>query len=304
MEATNKCLTNIEDVDLRTAEVEDGYILRNSALQLDCLMIADDPSPPSPIKLQLTAYFAPQFAALRKILLQGNEDDFIASMSRCNPWYPEAGKSGLHFFKTLDDKFVIKELNSAEFRGILDFAPAYFKFMEKSLRQTPSCLAKILGVFSISIEHVGNDASKLHYNVIILENLFARRQLHKILDLKGASTGPEAIDEPLLISTDAWEKLHRRLERDCDFLSSDLGVMDYSLVVGMDDEKQELVVGIIDYLRTYTLDKHLETIVKGAASRKAPTIVAPKAYSSRFLKGMQNQFTLVPCVREPTNFSH
>jgi 1-phosphatidylinositol-3-phosphate 5-kinase len=28
--------------------------------------------------------------------------------------------------------------------------------------------------------------------------------------------------------------------------------MDYSLVVGVDSEKQELVIGIVDYIRTIT----------------------------------------------------
>lgn len=28
--------------------------------------------------------------------------------------------------------------------------------------------------------------------------------------------------------------------------------MDYSLVVGVDAEKQELVVGVVDYIRTFT----------------------------------------------------
>jgi 1-phosphatidylinositol-3-phosphate 5-kinase len=28
--------------------------------------------------------------------------------------------------------------------------------------------------------------------------------------------------------------------------------MDYSLVVGVDSEKQELVIGIVDYIRTFT----------------------------------------------------
>ncbi len=33
---------------------------------------------------------------------------------------------------------------------------------------------------------------------------------------------------------------------------SNLNVMDYSLVVGIDEEKGELVVGIVDYIRTFT----------------------------------------------------
>jgi 1-phosphatidylinositol-3-phosphate 5-kinase len=28
--------------------------------------------------------------------------------------------------------------------------------------------------------------------------------------------------------------------------------MDYSLVVGVDSEKRELVIGIVDYIRTFT----------------------------------------------------
>ena len=33
---------------------------------------------------------------------------------------------------------------------------------------------------------------------------------------------------------------------------SNLNVMDYSLVVGVDSDKHELVVGIVDYIRTFT----------------------------------------------------
>jgi 1-phosphatidylinositol-3-phosphate 5-kinase len=57
--------------------------------------------------------------------------------------------------------------------------------------------------------------------------------------------------------------------------------MDYSLVVGVDSEKHELVVGIVDYIRTFTWDKKLESWVKdsaflGGAGKGEPTIVTPK----------------------------
>lgn len=73
--------------------------------------------------------------------------------------------------------------------------------------------------------------------------------------------------------------------------------MDYSLVVGVDSEKRELVVGIVDYIRTFTWyvyrrasyskqnlmsrDKKLESWVKdsaflGGAGKGEPTIVTPK----------------------------
>jgi 1-phosphatidylinositol-3-phosphate 5-kinase len=61
--------------------------------------------------------------------------------------------------------------------------------------------------------------------------------------------------------------------------------MDYSLVVALDETNKELVVGIVDYIRTYTLDKKLESWIKDMSftgSRNRPTIMSPKEYKSRF----------------------
>jgi 1-phosphatidylinositol-3-phosphate 5-kinase len=74
--------------------------------------------------------------------------------------------------------------------------------------------------------------------------------------------------------------------------------MDYSLVVGVDSQKNELVVGIVDYVRTYTWDKKLESWVKesallGGAGKGEPTIVTPKQYRQRFLAAMERYFPLV-----------
>lgn len=72
--------------------------------------------------------------------------------------------------------------------------------------------------------------------------------------------------------------------------------MDYSLLVGVDAEKKELVCGIIDYLRQYTWDKQLETWVKSSLIPKnvLPTVVSPKEYKRRFRKFMSAHFLSVP----------
>jgi 1-phosphatidylinositol-3-phosphate 5-kinase len=75
--------------------------------------------------------------------------------------------------------------------------------------------------------------------------------------------------------------------------------MDYSLVVGVDSQRNELVVGIVDYIRTYTWDKKLESWVKesaflGGVGRGEPTIVTPKQYRQRFCSAMERYFPLVP----------
>lgn len=76
-------------------------------------------------------------------------------------------------------------------------------------------------------------------------------------------------------------------------------VMDYSLLVGIDETHKELVIGIIDFMRQYTWDKQLETWVKasgilGGSKHATPTVISPLQYKKRFRKAMSNYFLTVP----------
>lgn len=78
-----------------------------------------------------------------------------------------------------------------------------------------------------------------------------------------------------------------------------IDVMDYSLLVGVDEERHELVLGIIDFMRQYTWDKHLETWVKtsgilGGPKNASPTVISPQMYKKRFRKAMTAYFVMVP----------
>lgn len=76
-----------------------------------------------------------------------------------------------------------------------------------------------------------------------------------------------------------------------------INVMDYSLLVGVDRMKHEIVFGIIDYLRQYTWDKQLETWVKAylvVPRNELPTVISPKEYKKRFRKFMAKYFLTVP----------
>lgn len=75
--------------------------------------------------------------------------------------------------------------------------------------------------------------------------------------------------------------------------------MDYSLLVGVDEVRQELVLGIIDFIRQYTWDKQMETLVKasrilGGSRNAAPTVISPEQYKIRFRKAMSTYFFMVP----------
>jgi 1-phosphatidylinositol-3-phosphate 5-kinase len=85
------------------------------------------------------------------------------------------------------------------------------------------------------------------------------------------------------------------LTNDSKFLGTQK-VMDYSLLVGFDEEKRELVVGVIDYIRTFTWDKKIESIVKTSlgGQGKTPTVVSPGEYQTRFCEAMDRYFLLVP----------
>nr|CAB3457016.1 unnamed protein product [Digitaria exilis] len=154
-------------------------------------------------------------------------------------------------------------------------------------------------------------------DLMVMENIFFQRTISKVYDLKGSvrsrynsdtsghnkvlldSNLIEALHtKPMFLGSKAKRKLERAVWNDTSFLAS-LDVMDYSLLVGIDDEKKELVVGIIDFLRQYTWDKQLETWVKasgilGGPKNESPTVISPIQYKKRFRKAMSRYFLAVP----------
>ncbi|PIK52538.1 putative 1-phosphatidylinositol 3-phosphate 5-kinase isoform X4 [Apostichopus japonicus] len=182
----------------------------------------------------------------------------------------------------------------------------------------PTVLTKILGFYAIGCKNpVTNTAQKQH--VIVMENLFYKRQISKIFDLKGSirnrhvkTSGDETrnthvlmdenlikemVKSPLYIPLHSKSVLTHALEGDTGLLAHHF-VMDYSLLVGIDEEHDELVVGVIDFIRNFTFDKKLEMIVKASGivggHGKTPTILSPELYRSRFCEAMDKYFVLVP----------
>ena len=73
------------------------------------------------------------------------------------------------FFKTIDEKFILKFVNKKEFKMFIDFAPSYFEYMKKVVfDKFPSCLAKIMGAYSIKMSSLSG-VRKVY--VLILENI-------------------------------------------------------------------------------------------------------------------------------------
>jgi 1-phosphatidylinositol-3-phosphate 5-kinase len=83
---------------------------------------------------------------------------------------------------------------------------------------------------------------------------------------------------------------------DTEFLSV-INVVDYSILVGFDEDNHELVVGIIDYLRQYDFVKRMERMGKSVGmltGQAEPTIIQPPQYCRRFTSSLERYFMAVP----------
>ncbi|XP_077997927.1 1-phosphatidylinositol 3-phosphate 5-kinase-like [Glandiceps talaboti] len=284
--------------------------------------------PPNPhIELQFSdntakyycrVYFAEQFRLLRKTIFPAGEEAYIRSLSHCIQWIARGGKSGSTFLKTSDDRFILKQMSRLEVQSFSEFAPHYFQYVQISSEdKKPIALAKILGVYRVGFRNSQTN-NTMKQDLLVMENLFYGRKMAQVFDLKGSVrnrhvkvSGEETedlvlldenllkyiMDYPLYIRTHSKTALTVAIYNDTLFLSGRL-VMDYSLLVGIDTSKRELVVGIIDYIRTFTWDKKLEMVVKSSGilggQGKMPTVVSPELYRTRFLEAMGKYFLMVP----------
>uniref|UniRef100_A0A453HZQ9 PIPK domain-containing protein n=1 Tax=Aegilops tauschii subsp. strangulata TaxID=200361 RepID=A0A453HZQ9_AEGTS len=273
-----------------------------------------DEGPLEQVKYTVICYYAKQFDALRRICCP-SERDFVRSLSRCKKWGAQGGKSNVFFAKSLDDRFIIKQVTKTELESFMKFAPDYFKYLSESIcTGSPTCIAKILGIYQVKSLKGGKE---VRMDVLAMENLLFERRVTRLYDLKGStrsrynpdSNGSDKVllDEnlleamptsPIFVGNKAKRLLERAVWNDTAFLAS-IDVMDYSLLVGVDEKKHELVMGIIDFMRQYTWDKHLETWVKasgilGGPKNVSPTVISPKQYKKRFRKAMSAYFLVVP----------
>lgn len=265
-------------------------------------------------KMLCKVFYAEQFDALRKKC--GVADRIVESLSRCAKWDSKGGKTKSIFLKTLDNRFILKSLAPIETQAFLKFAPGYFQIMSEALfHELPSAIAKMFGFYQVIIK---NPATGVEFNwfLLLMENLFYDRVPQRIFDLKGSmrnrkveSTGERnevLLDEnmvdfiyetPLFTREHSKKLLSQSVWNDTLFLARQ-NVMDYSLMIAIDESRSELVVGVIDCIRTYTWDKKLESWIKdrgfAGGGKNRPTVTSPKEYKSRFREAMARYVLQAP----------
>jgi 1-phosphatidylinositol-3-phosphate 5-kinase len=278
----------------------------------------------SSTKFTVKIFYAAKFHLLRQIIFSNNDQtSYIRSLSRCKKWQPRGGKSKSEFWQTFDDYFVLKDLNQKESLSFSAFAPSYIDYVSNSLKHNrPTTLTKIFGIYRIQYRQ-NSTGENFKRDILVLENLLNNQNLYLnssippiIYDLKGSmrnrlvnveegQSNIVLLDENFLTQTQEnpfYVRLHTKwtlmksLYADTQFLAKH-GIVDYSLLIVHYNNDQQAIVyaGIIDYIRTYTWDKKIETIVKSMGTGVlTPTVISPEHYRTRFLRQMDQYFPVVP----------
>ncbi|KAJ7482736.1 hypothetical protein FB451DRAFT_1129737 [Mycena latifolia] len=269
------------------------------------------------LKFSCTVYYAKQFDNLRRRC--GIDDVFLKSLSRSANWAAEGGKSKSNFWKTSDDRFIIKTLvnawNVADLQVLIELAPSYFRYMDATASRA-TVLAKLIGFYTIEIRNLETGTVQSKADLLVMENLFYDQKIVKTFDLKGiqgrkvksSASGPGQSVRTLfdgewiegqqrtltLVRPHSKVVLREAIKSDAEFLAKS-NIMDYSLLLGIDQERKQIVCGLVDTIGSYTFAKTLEYKAKqGLNSGKEVTVIPPAEYQERFVSALDGYFLACP----------
>ena len=167
-------------------------------------------------------------------------------------------------------------------QALLEIAPSYFEHLAETHNRA-TALAKIVGFYTVKVHNL-QDSTKKTMDLMVMENLFYHQTISKSFDLKGIEGRrvPKAMPDgttlfdsewiedqsrtPYLLHPHAKRILQEAISSDTRYLSHE-SVMDYSLLLGLDEGKNEVVVGIVDAIGSYNLFKTIESRGKMALNR-------------------------------------
>ncbi|KAL1743638.1 hypothetical protein HDZ31DRAFT_83264 [Schizophyllum fasciatum] len=269
------------------------------------------------LKFSCTVYYAKQFDQLRRRC--GVEDVFVHSLARSANWAADGGKSKSNFWKTADDRFIIKTLvnawNTADLQVLIELGPSYFRYMDWTASR-PTVLAKLAGFYTVEIRNLETGNVQAKADLLVMENLFYEHKVEKAFDLKGIQgrkvkaaqsqqTAKTLFDGEwiegqqrtlTLLRPHSKAVLREAIRADAEFLAKS-NIMDYSLLLGIDNEKKQIACGLVDTIGSYTFAKTLEYKAKQglhSGTGKEITVMPPNEYQERFVTAMENYFLACP----------
>lgn len=199
----------------------------------------------------ITAYYPKQFESIR-ILYCSSYENFITSISKSNVWSTvSGGKSKASFYKTNDNRYIIKCINKNEFKMFLESIFHYFHHTNKFLfHKMPSAMSKTIGAFKIKIRSPKKETffcvimENLYYNIVSPNTTFVAYDLkgskvNRYIPKKDKKPGRVLQDtnfmedyngDPLPLDKRIYTLFQCAIQNDCLILSK-MTVVDYSLLL-------------------------------------------------------------------------
>jgi len=172
------------------------------------------------------------------------------------------GKSKAGFYKSIDNKYVLKCINKYEFKMFLEAGFQYFHHIAKYFfHRMPSALAKILGAYKIKKKNLKANKVETYY-ILLMENLFFNKENKtksiRTYDLKGSRSNRYIVKRdvkenqvlpdtnfkidfkgsPLPLEKNIAELLKAAVHNDSLVLCK-MNVVDYSLLLIIDENIEE-----------------------------------------------------------------
>ncbi|EEB06807.1 1-phosphatidylinositol-4-phosphate 5-kinase Its3 [Schizosaccharomyces japonicus yFS275] len=156
------------------------------------------------------------------------------------------GKSGSFFYFSRDYRFIIKTIHHSEHKFLRDILRDYYNHVKNNPN---TLISQFYGLHRVKLPF----GRKIHF--VVMNNLFPpHRDIHQMFDLKGSTLGRELDEELAKKNPSATMKdtnwinrnmhlqfgplkrqlLLAQMKADVDLLSS-LGIMDYSMLIGIHD---------------------------------------------------------------------
>ena len=86
--------------------------------------------------------------------------------------------------KTLDNRYILKELSKLELESFVSIAPFYFKYISQSMFNTlTTAIAKIFGFYQVQIKNT-TTGKIFRMDFLIMENLFYNHKPQEFSILK------------------------------------------------------------------------------------------------------------------------
>lgn len=162
-------------------------------------------------------------------------------------------KNNARFYRSHDRRYVIKTVTSEDVEGLHNILQDYHKHIVETKGNT--LLPHLLGLFRLTVENKEN-------YLLVMRSVFSNRhKVHFKYDIKGSTVDREATmkekekshptfkdndfvneSRQVNIGPESKEAFMEKLKRDVDFLTA-LKIMDYSLLIGIHDEKLSLTKG-------------------------------------------------------------